>query len=71
MGRKGMAYTQGKAIPPAGLTQSLCPKLGSILCHSEAEPEAGSLETCSCSAAVAFHIESTVHHTQLQDRGVK
>lgn len=45
MDRKGMDRSQGKAIPPAGLTQSLCPKLGSILCHSEAEPWAGSLGT--------------------------
>lgn len=45
MSRKGMDHSRGKAIPPAGLTQSLCPKLGSILCHSEAEPSARSLET--------------------------
>lgn len=47
-----MADSQGKVVPPpAALTQSLCPKLGSILCHSEAEPWAGSLETelfCCC-----------------------
>lgn len=45
MNRKGTDHSQGKAIPPAGLTMSLCPKLGSILCHSEAEPWAGSQET--------------------------
>lgn len=40
-----MADSPGKVIPPAALTQSLCPKLGSIMCHNEAEPRPGSPET--------------------------
>lgn len=40
-----MADSPGKVIPPAALTQSLCPKLGSIMCHNEAEPQPGSPET--------------------------
>lgn len=40
-----MADSPGKVIPPAAPTQSLCPKLGSIMCHNEAEPRPGSPET--------------------------
>lgn len=40
-----MADSSGKVIPPAALTHSLCPKLGSIMCHNEAEPRPGSPET--------------------------
>lgn len=40
-----MADSPGKVIPPAALTHSLCPKLGSIMCHNEAEPRPGSPET--------------------------
>ena len=59
--RKGVDHSRGQATPPAGLTQSLCPKLGSILCHGEAEPWAGSLETelfCCCSVSLWVHSSS-------------
>lgn len=42
---KGIADSLGKVPPLAALTQSLCPKLGSIMCRSEAELQPGSPET--------------------------
>lgn len=50
--REQMTLKERKAMPHVGLTHSLCLKLGSILCHGEPEPRAGSLEN-SC-AAVAL-----------------
>lgn len=45
MQEKGIADSLGKVLPPAALTQSLCPKLGSIMCRSEVELQLESLET--------------------------
>lgn len=60
--RKGMDHSWGQATPPAGLTQSLCTKLGSILCHDEAEPWAGSLETeLFCCCGISLWIHSSLH----------
>lgn len=51
-----MADSPGKVIPPAALTQSLCPKLGSIMCHNEAEPQPGSPETEEAEPPVFHYI---------------
>lgn len=45
MQEKEIADFLGKVPPPAALTQSLCPKLGSIMCRSEVELQPGSPET--------------------------